>query len=166
MWRPSRTKMWNSTYGMLEDRTKFDPSGDITTLAHRDWFLWWIVRTENELTRPNRNYTGYWVIEKWRNACCLSLQTSKICQEVSFVPLLSIICLYRFRCSHVPCRGNREAGPAPNAWSFLVCASQVCLHKNQRGQNIWRCQFSCATTGEGLFEGLQWLSQNVKKRQQ
>ena len=25
-------------------------------------------------------------------------------------------------------------------------------------------QFSCATTGEGLFEGLQWLSQNVKKR--
>jgi hypothetical protein len=25
---------------------------------------------------------------------------------------------------------------------------------------------SCATTGEGLFEGLQWLSQNVKKRQQ
>jgi hypothetical protein len=21
---------------------------------------------------------------------------------------------------------------------------------------------SCATTGEGLFEGLQWLSQNVK----
>jgi hypothetical protein len=28
------------------------------------------------------------------------------------------------------------------------------------------CLFSCATTGEGLFEGLQWLSQNVKKRQQ
>jgi hypothetical protein len=27
------------------------------------------------------------------------------------------------------------------------------------------CLFSCATTGEGLFEGLQWLSQNVKKRQ-
>lgn len=26
--------------------------------------------------------------------------------------------------------------------------------------------FSCATTGEGLFEGLQWLSQNVKKREQ
>ena len=25
--------------------------------------------------------------------------------------------------------------------------------------------YSCATTGEGLFEGLQWLSQNVKKRQ-
>lgn len=24
---------------------------------------------------------------------------------------------------------------------------------------------SCATTGEGLFEGLQWLNQNVKKRQ-
>ena len=25
---------------------------------------------------------------------------------------------------------------------------------------------SCATTGEGLFEGLQWLSQNVKKQRQ
>jgi hypothetical protein len=28
------------------------------------------------------------------------------------------------------------------------------------------CVRSCATTGEGLFEGLQWLSQNVKKRPQ
>ena len=32
--------------------------------------------------------------------------------------------------------------------------------------NNFACLFSCATTGEGLFEGLQWLSQNVKKRQQ
>ena len=32
--------------------------------------------------------------------------------------------------------------------------------------NDFSCLFSCATTGEGLFEGLQWLSQNVKKRQQ
>ena len=28
------------------------------------------------------------------------------------------------------------------------------------------CSNSCATTGEGLFEGLQWLSQNVKKQRQ
>lgn len=31
---------------------------------------------------------------------------------------------------------------------------------------LMRMHLSCATTGEGLFEGLQWLSQNVKKRQQ
>ncbi|KAH7108448.1 ADP-ribosylation factor family-domain-containing protein [Auriculariales sp. MPI-PUGE-AT-0066] len=28
----------------------------------------------------------------------------------------------------------------------------------------WYVHPSCATTGEGLFEGLQWLSQNVKKQ--
>ncbi|KAG1871639.1 ADP-ribosylation factor 6, partial [Suillus subluteus] len=30
---------------------------------------------------------------------------------------------------------------------------------------IYSMYRSCATTGEGLFEGLQWLNQNVKKRQ-
>lgn len=27
---------------------------------------------------------------------------------------------------------------------------------------LWYVHPSCATTGEGLFEGLNWLSQNVK----
>ncbi|KAG6917428.1 ADP-ribosylation factor, Arf Arf6 [Tephrocybe rancida] len=34
------------------------------------------------------------------------------------------------------------------------------------GLHKMRDRSCCATTGEGLFEGLQWLSQNVKKRQQ
>lgn len=29
-------------------------------------------------------------------------------------------------------------------------------------ERIWYVHPSCATTGDGLFEGLNWLSQNVK----
>lgn len=28
--------------------------------------------------------------------------------------------------------------------------------------HTWKVEPSCATTGEGIFEGLQWLSSNVK----
>ena len=28
--------------------------------------------------------------------------------------------------------------------------------------HIWKVEPSCATTGEGIFEGLAWLSNNVK----
>lgn len=34
------------------------------------------------------------------------------------------------------------------------------LHKMK--DRIWYVVPSCATTGEGLFEGLAWLSNNVK----
>ena len=28
--------------------------------------------------------------------------------------------------------------------------------------HVWKVEPSCATSGEGIFEGLSWLSQNVK----
>lgn len=28
--------------------------------------------------------------------------------------------------------------------------------------HVWKVEPSCATTGEGIFEGLAWLSNNVK----
>eukprot|EP01012_Entosiphon_sulcatum_P067892 TRINITY_DN97766_c0_g1_i1.p1 TRINITY_DN97766_c0_g1~~TRINITY_DN97766_c0_g1_i1.p1 ORF type:complete len:185 (+),score=30.07 TRINITY_DN97766_c0_g1_i1:32-586(+) len=33
------------------------------------------------------------------------------------------------------------------------------------GSRIWFLQGCCATTGEGLYEGLEWLSNNIKKVQ-
>lgn len=72
---------------------------------------------------------------------------------------------HRFLFSHVTCRGHREVGSAPYARPLVVCPPQV-------GFSVFfflgvpdRGACSCATTGEGLFEGLQWLNQNVKKRQ-
>jgi len=35
------------------------------------------------------------------------------------------------------------------------------LDKTARG-HVWKVEPSCATTGEGIFEGLAWLSNNVK----
>ena len=36
------------------------------------------------------------------------------------------------------------------------------LQLSKLKDKIWNVQPSCATTGEGLMEGLQWLSNNVK----
>ncbi|KAG2349089.1 ARF/SAR superfamily [Suillus weaverae] len=32
------------------------------------------------------------------------------------------------------------------------------------GQRTWYIQSTCATSGEGLYEGLEWLATNLKKR--
>jgi len=60
-------------------------------------------------------------------------------------------------------------------WAFIGCEIVHGMSTRGKSGNLSRlirqlsnlppCPFSCATTGEGLFEGLQWLSQNVKKRQ-
>lgn len=48
----------------------------------------------------------------------------------------------------------------PTAMSPAEVTEKLGLHR-MRDRN-WYVHPSCATTGEGLFEGLQWLSQNVK----
>ncbi|KAE9411161.1 ARF/SAR superfamily [Gymnopus androsaceus JB14] len=51
----------------------------------------------------------------------------------------------------------------PGAMSPAEVTEKLGLHRMR--DRSWYVHPSCATTGEGLFEGLQWLSQNVKKRQ-
>lgn len=46
------------------------------------------------------------------------------------------------------------------AMSPAEVTEKLGLHKMR--ERSWYVHPSCATTGEGLFEGLQWLSQNVK----
>jgi ADP-ribosylation factor protein 6 len=48
----------------------------------------------------------------------------------------------------------------PGALSPSEITEMLGLNK-LRGR-LWYVHPSCATTGEGLFEGLNWLSQNVK----
>lgn len=63
---------------------------------------------------------------------------------------------------------------SPRSWAFIGCVTVHGMSTQGKDGNLLHlmrilnnssCLFSCATTGEGLFEGLQWLSQNVKKRQ-
>ncbi|KAI9448703.1 ADP-ribosylation factor family-domain-containing protein [Russula earlei] len=51
----------------------------------------------------------------------------------------------------------------PGAMSPAEVTEKMGLHRMR--DRSWYVHPSCATTGEGLFEGLQWLSQNVKKRE-
>jgi len=40
-------------------------------------------------------------------------------------------------------------------------ADKLGLHSVR--QHDWYIQSTCATSGDGLYEGLEWLSQNLKK---
>ncbi|AEO53399.1 hypothetical protein MYCTH_2313362 [Thermothelomyces thermophilus ATCC 42464] len=49
----------------------------------------------------------------------------------------------------------------PNAMSVAEITDQLGLHSLR--QRTWYIQSTCATLGDGLFEGLDWLAQEIKK---
>eukprot|EP00992_Anisonema_acinus_P001337 TRINITY_DN10449_c0_g1_i2.p1 TRINITY_DN10449_c0_g1~~TRINITY_DN10449_c0_g1_i2.p1 ORF type:complete len:202 (+),score=86.00 TRINITY_DN10449_c0_g1_i2:52-606(+) len=49
----------------------------------------------------------------------------------------------------------------PNAMSTAEVTDKLGLHSLK--QRNWFIQGTCATSGEGLYEGLDWLSANIKK---
>ena len=50
----------------------------------------------------------------------------------------------------------------PNAMNAAEITEKLGLHSLR--QRSWYIQATCATSGEGLYEGLEWLSTNLKKR--
>ncbi|KTW29516.1 ADP-ribosylation factor 1 [Pneumocystis jirovecii RU7] len=50
----------------------------------------------------------------------------------------------------------------PNAMNAAEITDKLGLH-SLRNRN-WYIQATCATSGDGLYEGLDWLSMNLKKR--
>eukprot|EP00756_Hemistasia_phaeocysticola_P039497 Hpha_TRINITY_DN16818_c0_g2::TRINITY_DN16818_c0_g2_i1::g.148339::m.148339/K07937/ARF1; ADP-ribosylation factor 1 len=50
----------------------------------------------------------------------------------------------------------------PNAMSTAEVTDKLGLHSMR--QREWYIQGSCATTGEGLYEGLDWLAAACKKQ--
>lgn len=49
----------------------------------------------------------------------------------------------------------------PNAMSAAEISDKIGLHTLR--QRTWYIQNTCATTGDGLYEGLDWLSQQLSK---
>ncbi|OUM65188.1 hypothetical protein PIROE2DRAFT_41896 [Piromyces sp. E2] len=50
----------------------------------------------------------------------------------------------------------------PNAMSAAEITDKLGLHSIR--QRDWYIQATCATSGDGLYEGLEWLSQNLKNK--
>ncbi|KAI8097686.1 ADP-ribosylation factor [Halteromyces radiatus] len=50
----------------------------------------------------------------------------------------------------------------PNAMNAAEITDKLGLHSLRNRQ--WYIQSACATSGDGLYEGLEWLSANLKKR--
>lgn len=49
----------------------------------------------------------------------------------------------------------------PNAMNVSELTSKLGLHEFPRSRQ-WHVQASCATSGEGLYEGLDWVSSHLK----
>ncbi|KAL2271093.1 hypothetical protein VTJ83DRAFT_464 [Remersonia thermophila] len=49
----------------------------------------------------------------------------------------------------------------PNAMTVAEITDKLGLHSLR--QRTWYIQSTCATSGDGLFEGLDWLAQEIKK---
>ncbi|CAK5267257.1 unnamed protein product, partial [Mycena citricolor] len=50
----------------------------------------------------------------------------------------------------------------PHAMSTAELTDQLALHTLRSRK--WYIQATCATTGEGMYEGLDWLTQNMKRQ--
>ena len=50
----------------------------------------------------------------------------------------------------------------PNAMNAAEITDKLGLHSLRQRQ--WYIQATCATSGDGLYEGLEWLSNNLKRR--
>uniref|UniRef100_A0A804LMR6 Uncharacterized protein n=1 Tax=Zea mays TaxID=4577 RepID=A0A804LMR6_MAIZE len=50
----------------------------------------------------------------------------------------------------------------PNAMNAAEITDKLGLHSLR--QRHWYIQSTCATTGEGLYEGLDWLSSNIASK--
>ncbi|KAG2224427.1 hypothetical protein INT45_002966 [Circinella minor] len=51
----------------------------------------------------------------------------------------------------------------PNAMNAAEITDKLGLHSLRNRH--WYIQTTCATSGDGLYEGLEWLSNNLKRRQ-
>ncbi|KAF9182675.1 hypothetical protein BGZ51_005745 [Haplosporangium sp. Z 767] len=50
----------------------------------------------------------------------------------------------------------------PNAMNAAELTNKLGLHSLRQRQ--WYIQATCATSGDGLYEGLEWLSNNLKRK--
>ena len=117
---------------MLAVKIKSVHYGDIIIQGQKDWFSLWTQRTEIELTRQDRNYIGLSVTEKWEMHSCWYSPISKIFPVVTpleYCPRLTL-----------------------SAMSPAEITEKLQLHKLK--DHLWFVHPSCATTAEGLFEGL------------
>ena len=50
----------------------------------------------------------------------------------------------------------------PNAMNAAEITDKLGLHSLRN--RLWYIQATCATSGDGLYEGLDWMSTNLKKQ--
>lgn len=111
---------------MWEVKTKSGISGDITTLAPKDWSLSLIHKTGTVLTKHVKNCIVSCRIVKWRIVSCWSLPISKIFLVVSEEKRREGW-VDTDRCfSHVSCWGDWKVRACSDAWTGLVRPSIMC----------------------------------------
>ena len=140
----------NHVCRMLVAKIRSAHCGDTITLAHKGWYLSWTVRTEIGLTKPGKNFTGLSTIVKWEMLLSSFSQTNKTSRMVSF---------------YQTCLRHQQHCLLTTTPMFIAMKPHEIQEKlgltRIRDRN-WYVQPACATTGDGLYEGLTWLTSNHK----
>lgn len=153
MWKLLNTRTLVLRFGTSEDRIRLDRCGDTTTKIPRVSFSWSIRMIEIVLT------------------------------QVFFRMIISILLTFLYSLDDAVSNSARDElhrmlnedelreaillvfankQDLPNAMSAAEMTEKLGLHGLRQRQ--WYIQACCATSGDGLYEGLDWLSATLQKR--
>jgi hypothetical protein len=157
-WRRWSTRASASQCGTWAGRTRSGRCGATTTRTRRASSSWWTPTTASASARPRRSWTACWRRRSCARRCCWCLQTSRTCPRPCPCP----------RCGCA--RGGGGGGGGVIWWGRPTAVrrpvvSQVSeeLGLAAMRSRTWHIQGCCATTGDGLYEGLDWLSATITK---
>jgi len=85
-----------------------------------------------------------------------------VCAHVCAAVTRMQIVVCRFDCSVWICIVDACVQDLPNAMNAAEITDKLGLHSLR--QRNWYIQATCATSGDGLYEGLDWLSNQLKNQ--
>jgi hypothetical protein len=138
-------------------RIKLDLCGDTTTRIHRDWYSLSTPTIEIVLMQVLFYTEKTRLIDRWSRPLIIIITfTTSLARD----ELHRMLNEDELRDSILLVFANKQ--DLPNAMSAAEMTDKLGLHGLRHRQ--WYIQACCATTGDGLYEGLDWLSATLQKR--
>lgn len=150
MLKLSNIKISASLSGMLEDKTKSDHCGDTTTKILKALYLLSIPMIEIVWMLVIHTFYLY-IYSVFIYSYFFTTARDELHRMLNEDELRESILLVF---------ANKQ--DLPNAMSAPEMTDKLGLHGLRHRQ--WYIQACCATTGDGLYEGLDWLSATLQKR--
>ncbi|GAC73590.1 GTP-binding ADP-ribosylation factor Arf1 [Moesziomyces antarcticus T-34] len=153
--RPSNTRTSRSPCGTSEDRTRSDPSGGTVSFTCSSSLLLRACIVADPQTfayfADFQNTHGIIFVVDSNDRERVSEAREELQRMLNEDELRDALLLVF---------ANKQ--DLPNAMNAAEITDKLGLHSLRQRQ--WFIQATCATSGDGLYEGLEWLSTNLKRR--